>query len=32
MVELGPEAFERLAYGDRLDGVVAVAETPRAHA
>ena len=23
-----PEAFEKLAYGDRLDGVVAVAETP----
>ena len=28
VVELGREAFERLAYGDRLDGVVAVAETP----
>ena len=28
IVELGPEAFEKLAYGDRLDGVVAVAETP----
>jgi TrmH family RNA methyltransferase len=27
-VELGREAFEKLAYGDRLDGVVAVAETP----
>ena len=27
-VEVGREAFERLAYGDRLDGVVAVAETP----
>jgi RNA methyltransferase, TrmH family len=27
-VELGREAFERLAYGDRLDGVVAIAETP----
>ena len=26
--ELGPEAFAKLAYGDRLDGVVAVAETP----
>src|SRR5687767_10707210 len=29
MVELGREAFEKLAYGDRLDGVVAVAEAPR---
>jgi TrmH family RNA methyltransferase len=28
IVELGREAFEKLAYGDRLDGVVAVAETP----
>ena len=28
VVELGREAFERLAYGDRVDGVVAVAETP----
>jgi TrmH family RNA methyltransferase len=28
VVELGQEAFEKLAYGDRLDGVVAVAETP----
>lgn len=28
MIELGPEAFAKLAYGDRLDGVVAVAETP----
>ena len=28
VVELGREAFEKLAYGDRLDGVVAVAETP----
>jgi TrmH family RNA methyltransferase len=28
IVELGREAFDRLAYGDRLDGVVAVAETP----
>ena len=27
VVELGREAFEKLAYGDRLDGVVAVAET-----
>jgi TrmH family RNA methyltransferase len=26
--ELGREAFEKLAYGDRIDGVVAVAETP----
>lgn len=26
--ELGEEAFARLAYGDRIDGVVAVAETP----
>jgi TrmH family RNA methyltransferase len=26
--ELGPEAFARLAYGDRLDGIVSVAETP----
>lgn len=28
LLELGREAFARLAYGDRLDGVVAVAETP----
>jgi TrmH family RNA methyltransferase len=28
VLELGRDAFERLAYGDRLDGVVAVAETP----
>ena len=28
VVELGRTAFEKLAYGDRLDGVVAVAETP----
>ena len=28
VVELGQDAFERLAYGDRLDGIVAVAETP----
>jgi TrmH family RNA methyltransferase len=27
-VELSRDAFEKLAYGDRLDGVVAVAETP----
>ena len=27
-LEVGREAFEKLAYGDRLDGVVAVAETP----
>jgi len=27
--EVGREAFEKLAYGDRVDGVVAVAETPR---
>jgi TrmH family RNA methyltransferase len=26
--EVGRQAFERIAYGDRLDGVVAVAETP----
>jgi RNA methyltransferase, TrmH family len=26
--ELGDEAFARLAYGDRLDGVIAVAEMP----
>lgn len=26
--ELGEEAFGKLAYGDRVDGVVAVAETP----
>jgi len=26
--EVGREAFEKLAYGDRVDGVVAVAETP----
>jgi TrmH family RNA methyltransferase len=26
--ELGPDAFARLAYGDRLDGVVAVAQMP----
>lgn len=26
--ELGPEAFTKLAYGDRLDGIVSVAETP----
>lgn len=28
VVELGRDAFEKLAYGDRLDGIVAVAETP----
>lgn len=28
VLSVGKEAFERLAYGDRLDGVVAVAETP----
>ena len=28
LIELSREAFEKLAYGDRLDGVVAVAETP----
>jgi TrmH family RNA methyltransferase len=28
ITELGRDAFEKLAYGDRLDGVVAVAETP----
>ncbi len=28
VLELGREAFGKLAYGDRLDGVVAVAETP----
>jgi len=26
--ELGPEAFAKLAYGDRLDGIVAIAATP----
>ena len=26
--ELGREAFEKLAYGDRIDGIVTVAETP----
>ena len=26
--ELGRQAFEKLAYGDRVDGLVAVAETP----
>jgi TrmH family RNA methyltransferase len=29
VVELGHEAFARLAYGDRLDGVIAVATTPQ---
>jgi len=28
VVELGRDAFARLAYGDRMDGFVAVAETP----
>jgi TrmH family RNA methyltransferase len=28
VLEVGREAFERLAYGDRLDGVIAVAQTP----
>lgn len=28
VLELSREAFAKLAYGDRLDGVVAVAETP----
>lgn len=28
VVELGRQAFEKLAYGDRLDGVIALAETP----
>jgi len=28
VLELGEAAFAKLAYGDRLDGVVAVAETP----
>jgi TrmH family RNA methyltransferase len=28
VLELGEGAFARLAYGDRLDGVIAVAETP----
>jgi TrmH family RNA methyltransferase len=28
VLQVGREAFEKLAYGDRLDGVVAVAETP----
>ena len=26
--DLGPAAFARLAYGDRLDGIIAVAEIP----
>ncbi|MEO8625134.1 MAG: RNA methyltransferase [Candidatus Limnocylindrales bacterium] len=29
MLEVGRDAFTRLAYGDRLDGVIAVAQTPR---
>jgi TrmH family RNA methyltransferase len=28
VIELGRDAFQKLAYGDRLDGIVAVAETP----
>ncbi len=28
VIDLGRDAFTKLAYGDRLDGVVAVAETP----
>lgn len=28
VLEVGREAFAKLAYGDRIDGVVAVAETP----
>jgi len=28
VLEVGRDAFARLAYGDRLDGVIAVAETP----
>ena len=28
MWDLGPDAFAKLAYGDRLDGIVSVAETP----
>jgi len=28
VIELGRDAFARLAYGDRMDGVVALAETP----
>jgi TrmH family RNA methyltransferase len=28
VIELSRDAFEKLTYGDRLDGVVAVAETP----
>jgi RNA methyltransferase, TrmH family len=29
IVELGPRAFERLAFGDRAEGIVLVVETPR---
>ena len=29
LLEVGPEAFERVAYGDRRDGVLAVAPPPR---
>jgi TrmH family RNA methyltransferase len=28
VIELSPEPFARLAYGDRLDGIVALARTP----
>jgi TrmH family RNA methyltransferase len=28
IVEVGPRAFERLAFGDRADGIVLVVETP----
>ena len=28
VLEVGRDAFDRLAYGDRLDGVIAIAETP----
>src|SRR5207249_3434042 len=28
VLELGPRAFERLAFGDRADGIVLVVETP----
>jgi RNA methyltransferase, TrmH family len=28
VTELGRDAFARLAYGDRLDGIIALAETP----
>jgi len=29
VIEIGPRAFERLAFGDRADGIVLVVETPR---